>query len=102
MKLNHADYLNFAKAGALVAAAMGLVLLILSQLPGISQSVRDSIAIILFLPGLLVAALGTLPKGDNAGLGYFYFGGVLDWLLYTWCVWRLMERRNRKPGLRTQ
>jgi hypothetical protein len=102
MKLERADYLNFAKAGALVAAAMGLVLLILLRTPGMSQSVKDGIAIILFLPGLLVTALGWLAKGDNSGLGYFYFGGVLDWLLYTWCVWWFMERRRHKRSLRAQ
>jgi hypothetical protein len=97
MKFERADYLNFAKAGLIVAAAMGLVFLISLRLPGISDSTREVVGLLVFFPGVLIFAPIMLPKGHNIGYGYFYMGAVLNWVFYTsWVSWFIENRRRRR------
>src|SRR5580704_5208668 len=46
MKLDRSDYLNFAKAGLIVAALMGLAFLISVRLPSLDQFTRDIVGLL--------------------------------------------------------
>jgi hypothetical protein len=97
MKPKRADYLNFAKSGLIVAAAMGLVFLIALRLPGISDSTREVVGLLVFFPGVLIFEPIMLSKGHNIGYGYFYMGAVLNWVFYTsWVSWFMENRRSKR------
>jgi cytochrome b subunit of formate dehydrogenase len=99
MKPKRADYLNFAKAGLIVAAAMGLVFLIALRLPGLDEFTREALGLLLFLPsGALF--LPFIHNIHTYWAGYVYLGIAANWLSYTWGTWAFMEKRRRKRELR--
>jgi hypothetical protein len=100
MKPKRADYLNFAKSGLIVAAAMGLVFLIALRVTVLPLPVRTILGVLLIVPGELIFMPMILSEGHNVWYGYFYIGGVLNWFLYTWFVWLFIQHRRRKRELR--
>jgi hypothetical protein len=99
MKLERADYLNFAKAGLIVGAAMGLVLLIVLPQVGLPESLRQNLGLLLFLPsGALF--LPFIHNVHTSWPGYVFLGIAANWLSYTWGTWAFMENRRRKRELR--
>jgi hypothetical protein len=97
MKLERADYLNFAKAGLIVAAVMGLGFLISLRSPGLDHFTGTVIWLLLFLPGFLLF-MPMLHNVHNYWEGYIYLGALVNWIFYTWGTWAFMEkiRRGRK------
>jgi len=119
MKLERADYLNFAKAGLIVAAIMlGLVsvMFLMGRVPqswGDKGGVLLTISVLapylssmclllLAVPGAIVFVPFILRNGHNAWDGYVILAVVINWVLYTWSVKRLLERRQRTWLLRRQ
>jgi len=99
MKLERADYLNFAKAGLLVAAVMLMVMLIAFRQRGFPESLRQILGLPLFFPGGLIV----MPFIHNIHTfwpGYFFLGIAANWLFYSWGTWAFMEKRRRKRDLR--
>jgi hypothetical protein len=95
IKLDRANYLNFAKAGLIVAATMGLVFFVALRLPGIPESVAEILGALLIIPGMVVF-LPFMHNIHNFWEGYALLGGVVNWILYTSWVWWILENRRRK------
>ena len=99
MKIERADYRNFAKAALLVTIVMSLLLLAAWRLSGVSQTTKDDFLLLLFLPGGLVV-MPLIHNIHTSWPGYVFLGVAVNWILYTWATWALMEKRRQKRELR--
>jgi hypothetical protein len=96
MKLGRPNYLSFVKAALIVAAVATSLSLIVLRLPGISDSVRyEIVGILVLFPGALIF-MPMIHNIHNFWRGYLVFGGAINWFLYTWWVWALMEKRRKR------
>jgi|HubBroStandDraft_6_1064221.scaffolds.fasta_scaffold22169_2 hypothetical protein len=94
MKLDRSDYLNFAKAGLIVAALMGLAFLISVRLPSLDQFTRDIVGLLVFFPGFLLF-MPMIHNVHDYWEGYIYLGALVNWIFYTWGTWAFMEKIRR-------
>jgi hypothetical protein len=99
MKLGRAAYFNVAKAGLSVAAVMLVVILIAFRLPGLPEFLRQILGLLLFLPGGLIF-MPLIHNIHRSWPGFVFSGVGVNWILYTWGTWALMEKRRRKRELR--
>ena len=99
MKLERADYFNFGKAGLSVAAVMLVVILLAFRLSICPASLQQILGLLLFLPGGLIF-MPLIHNIHTSWPGYVFLGVGMNWILYTWGTWALMEKRRRKRELR--
>jgi hypothetical protein len=99
MKPKLADCLDFAKIGLLVGVIMLVLYLSGGPFLGTHEFVRTILLILLFFPWA-VPFIPLIRSVHNFWGGYLYIGAAINWFLYTWWAWSLVEKRRRKRELR--